>query len=58
MGRNKESVSKFGRSHGCVVESLIVEVSVGSWPNEVAAFAHRVPVFFRRSSRSRCFSSQ
>ncbi len=58
VGREKESMAKLGICDGGVVVGLIVEVLVGFWSDDVAAFAHRVPVFFSRSSRRRCFSSQ
>jgi hypothetical protein len=40
------------------IKGLIVEVAVRFGANSGAAFAHRVPVFLSRSSRSLCFSSQ
>src|SRR5262245_16168889 len=53
VGSNEKAVAElriFGRG---VVVSLIVEVPVGFWSDDVMALAHRAPVFFRRSSRRR-----
>src|SRR5215475_12745686 len=58
MGGNTEPVAEFRPSFGRVVESLFFEIVVRFRANDVAALRHRVPVFFRRSSRRRCFSSQ
>jgi hypothetical protein len=58
MRRQQEFVTKFGRGGGCVVVCLVLKITVRSGPDYVAAFAHSAPVFFKRSSSRRCFSSQ
>ena len=58
MRRNPESMAKFGVYFYGVVKSLIVEIPIGPPADEIIRFAHRVPVRFSRSSKSRCFSSQ
>ena len=58
VGCHQESVANFGTSYGGVVVCLVLKLPVCFGPDYVAAFAHRGPVFFRPSSRRRCFSSQ
>src|SRR5690242_524205 len=58
VGREQEPMPKLGACFPSVVIRLLIEIQVSSWPDNVAAFAHRVPVFFKRSSSRRCFSSQ
>ena len=54
----KKAVTNFGVAFSGVVISLLIKVAVSLWSDDVVAFAHRVPVFFMRSSSRRCFSSQ
>lgn len=56
--REEKPMAEFRVCDCGVVVGLIVEIPVSLWSEEVAAFAHLVPVFFSRSSRRRCFSSQ
>ena len=58
VGRYKKTVADFGTGGGGVVVRLILTILVCFGPDDVPAFAHRMPVFFRRSSRRRCCSSQ
>jgi KH domain len=58
VGRHQKPVAHLGAGHCSVVVGLVVEIPVRSGVDNVAGFAHRAPVFFRRSSRRRCFSSQ
>ena len=57
VGGDEEAVTGFwARFRGKVI-SLVVKVLVRLRTNDVAS-THRVPVFLRRSSSRRCFSSQ
>jgi hypothetical protein len=56
--RQQESVANFGAGLRCVVVSLLVKIPVCNGSDYVAIFTHRPPVFFKRSSRRRCLSSQ
>jgi hypothetical protein len=58
MGRYKEAVTEFGIGYACVIVRLVVEIPIGLRSDFVTAAAHRVFVFFNRSSNRRCFSSQ
>jgi hypothetical protein len=50
MSRNQKSVGHVVACDSRVIVGLVVEVLVRFWPDYVTAFAHRVPVFFSRSS--------
>jgi hypothetical protein len=58
IGRDQESVADLRAGDAGVIISLLVKIPIRSRPEDVAAFVHRVPFIFRRSSRRRCFSSQ
>ena len=58
VGRYEKTVADFGAGGGRVVVRLILKILIGFGSDDVPAFAHRMPVFFRRSSRRRCCSSQ
>lgn len=57
MSGDEKPVTGFGAYFGCKVIGLIFKVLIRLWANHVTTI-HRVPVFFNRSSRRRCFSSQ
>ena len=58
VGRYEKTVADFGTGDGGVIVRLILKILVCFGSDDVPAFAHRMPVFFRRSSRRRCCSSQ
>jgi len=58
MGSDEKAMAELGVCRSSVVVGLVLEISVGFWSDYLAAFTHRMPVFFRRSSRRRCFASQ
>ena len=58
VGRYEKTVADFGTGDDGVIVRLILKILVCFGSDDVPAFAHRVPVFFRRSSRRRCCSSQ
>jgi hypothetical protein len=58
VGRNEKTVADFGTRPRGVVVRLMIKVLVCFGSDDLSTAAHRVPVFFRRSSRRRCFSSQ
>lgn len=57
MGSNEEAVTDCRARFLCEVIGFVIEVLIGLRANDVTS-THRVPVFFKRSSRWRCFSSQ
>lgn len=57
MGCDEEPVTEFGAGVGSEVIGLFVEVPVRHWANRIAS-THLRPIFFKRSSSWRCFSSQ
>ncbi len=58
MSSDEKAVAEFWVRFSRVVKRLIVEVLIGFGANGVTSFAQRVPVYFSRSSKRRCFSSQ
>ena len=53
-----EAMADFGTRFRRVVIRLVIKILISFGADYVPALAHRAPVFFRRSSSRRCFSSQ